>query len=112
MFRVNIFTGDETLKLRVTYQHVEYKGHATILLPSGKRKPISHTTKCLIQHKLRGAWETFIEGAAHCSVLDQFSRFKGRKISLADAMLTVPNRHYRVKFWDAFFPAEGISFNG
>lgn len=106
MFRLSMIINSRRRQLRVVYRHIKHARSTVIELPSGKLKPISYTTLALIQGWYRDKWRTYIEGAAYCSTLDQFSRPKGRKISLADAMQEIPDRNRRAKFWKAFFIAE------
>lgn len=63
-------------------------------------------TECLIKH---ASGEVLWTGAALCSKGDQFSKEKGRKVSLARALRTAKfTRVDRLEFWNTYFGRKGV----
>lgn len=65
---------------------------------------VTGSTLCIIQEKIMDDWNNMAFGQAYCHPNDQFTRVKGRKVSLANALSNYTrDRHERKLFWDALF---------
>lgn len=65
---------------------------------------VTGSTLCVIQEKVGEDWSDVALGHAYCHPNDQFTRTKGRKVSLADALSAyTEDRSERKLFWDTLF---------
>ena len=59
--------------------------------------PFKGVTYCIFEKD----GEAIVEGVAHCSVNDTFTKVTGRKVSLAHALTGFP-KEFRTRVWEAY----------
>lgn len=97
-------------RLRFTYQEKEYKikFYHSVFGETVRRKPTNvRYTDCRI-YEIEGGLVAL--GSARCSPLDNFSKEKGRKLSLKDALSEsnsyisqTKDKEFRRLVWNAYF---------